>query len=243
MSLYKIEDDIDFYAELYKSLNDDHDSCNDADVCLITSEPLKENNVKLPCNHSFNYVAIYKDLVNYKKKHSHLDIIGLKVNQIRCPYCRIKHDMLLPFYEDIPGVEKEHGVNFIDQAKLNGTPKSPTSCCQIMYYTNGTGEAILCNRVGSLLNEDGKYYCNSHKNKMMKYFHNLALKEEKKKKREDERKQKLEEKKAANVVISSGGCVETLKTGYRKGQPCGACSIYLNNMCMRHYNMNQKPYK
>ena len=56
---YIIEGDIDFYAELYSSL-DNKDTQNQLDetnnnVCLITDESLEANSVTLLCNHKFNY--------------------------------------------------------------------------------------------------------------------------------------------------------------------------------------------
>ena len=95
-----------------------------------------------------------------------------------------------------------------------------------------------------------------------------AAKEAEKKKKilekEEEKKKKLEAKKMKaatklsvkkqqkqnleiinlddNVILSNApsGCVQILKSGERKGQCCGASSIYLENMCMRHYKMTHK---
>ena len=80
---------------------------------------------------------------------------GLKINQIRCPYCRAKHNMLLPFHEN---VAKEHGVNYIDETKINGVLKTPNSCCHILSYMSYNMEPVLCNNSGKLLKKNGKYY-------------------------------------------------------------------------------------
>lgn len=255
---YKLEDNIDFYAELYKSLNDDDVENLETDqLCLITDQPLTENFVKLPCHHSFNYMPLFKDLVNYKKKYLLMEATGLKINQIRCPYCRVKHNMLLPFYEN---VAKEHGVNYIDEKKINGTLKTPHSCCHILSYMSYNMEPVLCNNSGKLLEKNGKYYCNYHTNKMIKTLlkkEEVEAKAEQKKKnmelKENEKKMKLElkekekkEKKMAlsgeNVILTNSGvgCIQILKTGERKGQCCAASSIYLDSMCMRHYKMSHK---
>jgi hypothetical protein len=272
---YTVEDNIDFYAELYKSLNEDeaNENKDTNNLCLITNQPLSENYVKLPCGHSFNYVALFKDLVNYKKKYLLMESTPLKINQIRCPYCREKHTMLLPLYEDVPGVTKEHGVNCIDETKIYGVPNTPTSCCFIVSHTSYNGTPLVCNNYGYLLEENNKYYCNYHKYKTIKTLQKKAQMEakaaEKKKKAEEkemakaeEKKKKLEAKALAknmkadakkkqkpevinlddNIILSNApsGCVQILKSGERKGQCCGASSIYLENMCMRHYKMTHK---
>jgi hypothetical protein len=285
---YNIEGNIDFYAELYNSLHEDEKNTDKKDahdgskkeeeyVCLISNMPLTENHVKLPCKHSFNYLPLFKDLVNYKKKYLLMESTPLKISQIRCPYCREKHDMLLPFYEGMPGVTEEHGVNCIDETKIHGVPMTPTSCCFIVAHTSYNGSPMVCNNYGYLLQENNKYYCNYHKYKMIKSMQKKAQMEakavEKKKKalekelaKEEEKKKKLEAKALAkaeatkmkagakkkqkpevinlddNVILSNApsGCVQILKSGERKGQCCGASSIYLENMCMRHYKMTHK---
>ena len=46
-----------------------------------------------------------------------------------------------------------------------------------------------------------------------------------------------------NVVLGPSivqtGCVQILKTGINKGNPCG-CKIISENMCKRHYLLNHK---
>ena len=43
----------------------------------------------------------------------------------------------------------------------------------------------------------------------------------------------------ASVNVTMVGCLEILKSGINKGIPCG-CIIHNNNMCKRHYSLNQK---
>jgi len=115
---YKIEGDVDFFSELYKSLDDvESEEKNDSDknVCLITTQPLIDKHVELLCGHKFNYIPLYKDIVNHKKKFNQMESVSTKLaaNELRCPYCRKKQQQLLPFYEDF-GLEKIYGVNTID---------------------------------------------------------------------------------------------------------------------------------
>ena len=39
-----------------------------------------------------------------------------------------------------------------------------------------------------------------------------------------------------NTIIATAGCSEVLKTGIRKGQPCGA-SVFCSGLCKRHYKI------
>ena len=120
MVKYYIEDgeNIDFYSELNKSLNEPDIELDNDNYCLITNEKLTENYVKLQCGHNFNYIPLYKDLLNYKHKFMNMDSRNvLTCRQIRCPYCRNKQEGLLPYYE-INGVNKIHGINWIDEKKI-----------------------------------------------------------------------------------------------------------------------------
>ena len=53
----------EFYEELSINNNESHDN-----VCLITKSELIEYSIKLPCNHSFNYLPLYSEICNQKKK-------------------------------------------------------------------------------------------------------------------------------------------------------------------------------
>ena len=131
--LYNIEDNINFYDELYTSLDVD-DNFDDENVCLITNEPLTNNFIKLECGHKFNYVPLYNDIKNHKTKFNGLEdhLNKLKSNQIRCPYCRNKQTEILPYYEEL-GLPKLHGVNYIDLNKNNS-----------MITENGTNNYSYC---------------------------------------------------------------------------------------------------
>jgi hypothetical protein len=58
--------------------------------CLITNSILIEPYIKLECGHTFNYLPIYKDLINHKNKFNNMELSSgvLKIGQIRCPNCR-----------------------------------------------------------------------------------------------------------------------------------------------------------
>ena len=111
-----MEGDIDFFAELYKSLDDDDNKNkteeDDDNICLITKKQLTDKFVKMDCGHKFNYIPLYYDILNHKKKFNNMEgtTTRLKQNEIRCPYCRKRSVGLLPHYEDL-NLAKISGVN------------------------------------------------------------------------------------------------------------------------------------
>ena len=118
MSKYNIEGGIDFFAELYKSLDieeSEEKTEEDKNKCLITNQPLIDKHVTLNCGHKFNYIPLYNDLVNHKNKFNYMEgsYSKLNTNEIRCPYCRKKQQGLLEYYEEL-GLSKVNGVNFYD---------------------------------------------------------------------------------------------------------------------------------
>tara|TARA_B110000008_G_scaffold228650_1_gene230804 strand:- start:2248 stop:2850 length:603 start_codon:yes stop_codon:yes gene_type:complete len=95
-----LNDDMKLFVEL---LNQDEEI--EENICLITNEKLENNYIKLNCNHKFNYLALYNEVV-YQKTKKILDNSRLKINEIKCPYCRDVTDKLLPHYKyyNIPSV-------------------------------------------------------------------------------------------------------------------------------------------
>ena len=101
---YITEGGLDFFSELYKSFYIDEDAENKIDesnLCLITQEQLTDKYIELNCGHKFNYIPLYNDLVNFKKKFNLMEGINTRLDneEIRCPYCREKQSGLLPYYE------------------------------------------------------------------------------------------------------------------------------------------------
>ena len=95
-----LNDDMKLFEEL---LNQEEET--EENICLITNEKLENNYIKLNCNHNFNYLALYNEVV-YQKTKKILDNSRLKINEIKCPYCRDVTDKLLPHYKyyNIPSV-------------------------------------------------------------------------------------------------------------------------------------------
>lgn len=96
---YCIEGHIDFYSEI-NSNEYNNDNLNYDNICLITNEPLIDKFVTMECGHKFNYIPLYNDLIKQKYFTNIMEESGLKINEIRCPYCRTISTQLIPFYED-----------------------------------------------------------------------------------------------------------------------------------------------
>jgi len=240
---------IDFYAELYSSL--DGEEVDNTNICLITDEVLTNNHVVMECGHKFNYIPLFNDIRAHKTKFNSLEANHVKINEIRCPYCRARQKTLLPYYPEL-GLPRIIGVN-----------KEQLASPQRVYVVGICQyEACLKTQYICKLECDGNLYCYMHYNlKQRAHQKEEKLKEkaaEKLKKQEQkllEKKQNAEAKAKAkedlkntilnntvngsqeeNIIIAKQTCSEVLKTGLRKGQPCGA-TIFCSGCCKRHYKI------
>jgi len=200
MPKYLIEGAIDFYSELYKSLDEDENNFKteeDNNLCLITKQPLTTNYVTMECGHKFNYVPLFKDIDNHKRNFNNMEGNSgrLGKNEIRCPYCRKKQTTLLPYYENI-GVPKVIGVNqtyfppTYNETKINNTHWGPCEyldhSTQFGIFQDASGiiqegsinTKVKCNCHGSpiCINTygtnygDTKKYCYTHKRMMIRKY-------------------------------------------------------------------------
>lgn len=172
---YKLENNIDFYKELYNCLyensnqnindttiNDDNienvileNSINTEDnLCLISNLPLEDNHVELKCGHKFNYDPIYKDIYNHKHKYNSMERSNNKprMNQLRCPYCRNIQNELLPYYDNLD-YPKSLGVNYYDDSKFTECNYTihPDHQCQYLISTvdsSGNNVTNQCKHFG-----------------------------------------------------------------------------------------------
>ena len=209
-----------FYTELYKLLDYDSDNESDTNKCLISGETLVDKFVKLPCNLSFNYIPLYNDIKNHKTKFNHMESSSskLQTHEIRCPYCRNIHAMLLPYYEEID-LAKIHGVNCVEPATHNNF--MPDKACS--YVDADNSSACVCYAIKVNVT-DKKLYCyyhnmmvNSAYRAKIKAAKKLVLdakqkvKEEKQKVKEEKQKVKEEKQKvkdAKNTVLESKKAIE-----------------------------------
>ena len=78
-------------------LNEDNESYESNEKCLISDELLQNNYITLECKHKFNYLELYNEIVEQKTKKI-LDNSKLKLNEIKCPYCRAITKNILPYF-------------------------------------------------------------------------------------------------------------------------------------------------
>jgi hypothetical protein len=197
-------------------------------LCLISGEKITEPSVKLDCGHTYNYIPLYKDVINQKKKFWGLDTDKLNMNEMRCPYCRKKQNKLLSFY-DLPEVEKIHGINWLDETLLTTTYNH--GVCE---YKCENPNTFYCLNNYVIKLSNGKTYCCIHQKTMLKQIAKEKAKEEKAKEKEAAKKTLLEKKiqQKQNIIL----CQTILKTGKRIGKPCGQKAIQ-ENCCLRHYHL------
>lgn len=138
---YIIQGNINFYDELYKSLDDSDDENEQKDnICQITGEPLTSRFVTMECGHKFNYKPLFKEIYNQKYNYCTYTVDSLdnknkfkfkvsgKDYYLKCPYCREIQFTILPFYEDLVKPNKMYkavyGINSLDKT-LPGTIQMP----------------------------------------------------------------------------------------------------------------------
>jgi hypothetical protein len=208
MSKYVVEENVSFYDELYKSLDEPESQEESTDLCLITNSPLTENFVTLNCNHKFNYHAIYNDIYCHKKKYNMMERCAVKQKDIRCPYCRTIHKGLLPY---VQGYDKVHGVNHFDEKlDINTTnincysAYAKGACCYVSAPVDNITPKCNVSYV-KVLALDGKTYCGMHYRMRTKEIYNAnkikekmekkqAVMLEKQKIKDEKNKTKLDEK-------------------------------------------------
>lgn len=126
--------------------NDIKETSNEEnEVCLITNAILEKNHITLDCNHKFNYIPLYYELL-YQKRKKILDNKNLKINQIKCPYCRNITNKLIPYYKYYD-VKSLSGINYPEKycMKINecsyikNNVKCSNSACNTKY-------GLFCNK-------------------------------------------------------------------------------------------------
>ena len=286
MVKYIIEGNIDFYEELYKSIGQEtkkeelkesieqsnktgEDDQEEPFLCLISNMPLTENFVKMNCGHKFNYIPLYNDILNHKKKFNIMEHKSLKNIEIRCPYCRKVQEELLPYHK-YPGVKEVHGVNYFDPTVIL---KNQCACCN--HYTNMTFIIGKCeyellekgeectNTSVLLLEQNKKYYCLYHKYKMsndlakkMKLeklaFKKKQIEEERQKKidekmkaKEEKMKAKEDAKKAKSKINNNENVVLSVMCCTQLLKKGGTCKQkqHTGTLCLRHHNLQNKELK
>lgn len=228
--MFEIEDGIDFYSEI----NGDFDNLQE-NVCLITQSPLDEDCITLNCGHKFNYGPLFHDILNHKQKFNNLEKNTLKVNDIRCPYCRNIENKLLPEHPSFP---KVHGVNYFDETiylsniqSKNNNMKWSKGICQHKGQHKDEYDSYPClHNIVTYIEIFNLNLCCNHKNEYIRNYVKKLLKDKKEKEKMEKKMLKEEEKK----LIPN--CSATLKNGNN----C-SCKSVKEGLCTRHYKLVYKP--
>lgn len=145
MSNYIIENNIDFFKLLKESLDPTAPANNvcktvtnkdkNKEYCLISNKELtKDNSIQLSCRHKFDYVSLFKEVKSFKENYQNY----LRVNELRCPYCRKIQNKLLPFIPD-KVYERFHGVNSPERYTM-----MPHNCQYV--FKSGKNKGLMCNK-------------------------------------------------------------------------------------------------
>lgn len=201
------------------------DSVHDADTdnnCLLTKEALNDIHVTLNCGHKFNYIPLYKEVVIQKTSagmstNGYYNSCTLRLNEMKCPYCRRVQDKLLPFL-NYDNIKRLRGVNGPESlcmkvrmcehvetaSKRKNTKKKISDSCE-------------CNAIHVV---NGAYYCKKHCERQQQEEH----------KQEQQQQEKKEETSSSSSSSSSfesenaNVCGVIIKTGKKKGLPCTSSS-------------------
>ena len=176
MCNYIINGNIDFYAELMNDSVDDS-----ADTCLLTGEKLTYNHIDLQCNHKFNYLPLYNEVISQKitKKNGGMrDNVRLSVSQFKCPYCRTISNRLLPYIPEKDTKHKYIGVNYPEGLCMEHRK------CEYL-FASGKKKNEMCNKHAF----ESKYgtFCQTH----WKVSMNRALAQEKSKENKEKGKKEI----------------------------------------------------
>ena len=224
------QNSIDFFSELSKIMQttsssscSPHESSNivispsppstDDNICLISKEKLHPNHITLKCNHKFNYMPIYKEVLYQKTKSNTMyEVTKLQPYQIKCPYCRTITNKLLPFIP-YPSVKLAKNIH------STGSDCLSAKKCSYIIKTRTTNSTTTCDS-------------NCHKNALYYEAENLLLCPGHYKKHVA--KNPIGATKVENVSTKPR-CTAILKSGVNIGKPCNSIiSIDGSQFCKRH---------
>jgi hypothetical protein len=207
----------DFFNKLkfMTQCNESIENVNIDSCCLLTKEALNDIHVTLNCGHKFNYIPLYKEVVIQKTSagmttNGYYNSCTLRLNEMKCPYCRRVQDKLLPFlnYDDIKRLRGVNGpeslcmkarmcehIETANKKKKNSNKKSDSCECNAIHLVSGV------------------YYCKKHY---------------------EQQQQQMQNDSATLVVTENKNediCGVIVKSGKNKGLPCtnsSSCRIHLH---------------
>ena len=119
------DEPFDFNAELDKLVSGGSSSEPASGECLISKEPLGQTKISLECGHAFNYVPLLNEVVKQKCGHRTTEVVKLRLNQVKCPYCRNIQNLVLPY---CPSLEPRRMVGVNAPAKWGDAERQVYAC-------------------------------------------------------------------------------------------------------------------
>ena len=134
---------------------------NYENVCLISKEKIK-NKITLNCNHNFEYLYLYKEILqSTKNKYKNINYI----NGFSCPYCRFEHKYFLPYNNNISELNKI--IDGTDTIAINKKFKNEILKCTCI-LKSGKNKGSPCNKQAHYFGDEilcMSHYKNNIKNK------------------------------------------------------------------------------
>ena len=202
-------------------------------ICLITKEKLHPNHITLNCKHKFNYVPLYNEIVSQKNKQNNMyEVTKLSSNQIKCPYCRIITNKLLP-HIPYPSVKVIKNVNSYVTNSYNSNPDYFLYAPKCSHATTNNSKNE-CQKYGVYYETENVLLCPQH-------YKSYTTKQKIGNK-------KLEKGVGVGVPTNGAtGCCAILKSGKNIGKKCGVrcfgvgVGVGENNTgikyCKKHYKL------
>ena len=226
-----LQNSIDFFSELSKIINSTANTVTssemsnsviapsssssssysiDDNICLISKEKLHPNHITLTCNHKFNYIHIYKEVLYQKTKSNTLyEVTKLNSYQIKCPYCRTITNKLLPFIP-YPSVKLSKNIHSTEPDCIT------TAKCSHITKTRTPNKCDSpCDKNALYYEAENLLFCPTHYKKYIA-------------------KGPIESTKAGSSNTKPR-CVAIIKNGTNIGKPCNSLiSIDGSQFCKRH---------
>ena len=122
-----------------------------SEVCLLTGDKLGPNHVKMPCNHTFNYASLVKELVALRTPSEYCSH-RLPPRTLICPYCRQVSEGLLLHIDSEAGDVPIKNITTCTAARAiphrecehlfkTGSAKGKNCQSKHAYYCDG---AVMC---------------------------------------------------------------------------------------------------
>ena len=136
----------------------------DTSLCLISHDPLEYNYITLNCGHSFNYESIYNEMI-YQQTNKILDNRNIKINQIKCPYCRTITNNNLPYfkYYNLKKIMSLNNYNRYSILHNHNSRIDISTNTLLAYRCNYMVKSKMCNEIACVENNDINICrCNKH---------------------------------------------------------------------------------